>query len=88
MSHVAELAFLARALAVEATIGIGRAFMGVVPAACAVEVFPVTAWIVLRLEAFVAGPCLDQRPINGEMLVRLSENHIPRRVAIGFSADC
>jgi hypothetical protein len=35
-----------------------------------VEVLPVAGVIVLRLEACVAGPRLDQRAVDGEMLVR------------------
>ena len=41
VAHVAEFAFLALALAVEAAVGIGRAFMRVVLACRAVEVLPV-----------------------------------------------
>ena len=34
---------------------------------CVVEIHP-TIFIVLRLESFVTGTCLDQRAINGNML--------------------
>ena len=32
--------------------------------------FPVAGWIGLRVEAFVAGPRLNQRAVDREMLVR------------------
>ena len=35
---------------------------------CVVEILPFTIFIVLRLEAFVAGTCLDQHTIDGNML--------------------
>ena len=69
VSHVAEFALLAFTLAVEAAVGIGRALMRVVLACRAVEIRPVAVCIALRLEAFVASPRLDQRAIDGEMLV-------------------
>ncbi len=35
---------------------------------CVIEILPVTIFIVLRLEAFVARTCLNQRTIDGNML--------------------
>ena len=69
VSHVAEFTLLALTLAVEAAVGIGRAGRRVVLACRAVEIRPVAVCIALRLEAFVASPGLDQRAIDGEMLV-------------------
>jgi hypothetical protein len=44
--------------------------MRVVPAARAVEVLPVAAWIARWPEAFVASPRVDQRAVDRDMLVR------------------
>jgi hypothetical protein len=57
-------------IAGQAAVGIGRACMGVVFTCRAVKVLPVAVCIVIRLEAFVAGPRLDQRVVDGEVLIR------------------
>src|ERR1700741_1853055 len=81
MPHVAELGLLASALAEQAGVGVGSRGMRVVLALLAMEVAlgiaPLTAarllprwWIIaiLRHEALHAGPCLDQRAIDREVL--------------------
>ncbi len=75
VAHVAELAFLALRLAVQAAIRVGRALMRVVLALLVVEVPALAVLIVLRLEAFMAGPRLDQRAVHRKMLVGQERLH-------------
>src|ERR1700758_4048022 len=89
MPHVAELGLLASALAEQAGVGVGSRGMRVVLALLAMEVAlgiaPLTAarlltrwWIIaiLRHEALHAGPCLDQRAIDREVLTGQEPTHL------------
>src|SRR5246127_5826360 len=87
MPHVAELGLLASALAEQAGVGVGSRGMRVVLALLAMKVAlgiaPSTAaragwWIIaiLRHEALHAGPCLNQRAIDREVLTGQKPTHL------------
>src|SRR5712691_12383311 len=76
---VAQLGFLARTLARQPRLGVGGRLMGIVAALLAMKVNRGIAGVirrllttspVLALEAFVAGPRLDQRAVDREVLGR------------------
>src|SRR5580693_8023442 len=75
--QIGELGRLARSLAIQSRIGISDRGVGLVAALLAVEVpFPIAARrrrlaaAVLGAKALHAGPRLDQRAVDREMVVR------------------
>ena len=80
-----ELGFLARAFARQPRLGVGGRLMGIVAALLAMKVNRGIAGVirrllttipVLALEAFVAGPGLDQRAVDREVLARQQRAHL------------
>src|SRR5216683_2150053 len=71
VAHVAQLRLAAGRLAIELGIGVAGRSMGVVLAPLAMEVGAIVVLAaILRLEALVRGPGLDQRAVDREMIVR------------------
>jgi len=66
-------------LAVEPGVRIGRALMGLIRTLLIVEVLAVSVLAVLGLEALVAGPGLDERPVDGKMLGRQKRRDLRMR---------
>src|SRR5215472_12066955 len=70
MAQIAQTRLLAVALFVQPSVGIRRRSMRLVAALLAVEVRSIArAGTVLRTEALLRGPRLQQRTIDGEMFV-------------------
>ena len=77
MAEIRQLGFAPRAFLIEARIGIGRRLMGVVAPRLPMEIHGRILRVVgrrprrvLRFETLVARPRLEQRAIDGEVLVR------------------
>ena len=78
MPHKREFGFLAPTLTIEPGLRIGCRLMGVVTSLLAMEVHRRVAWIVsigvgwvgsLGLKALLACPGLDERPVDGEVII-------------------
>ena len=79
MAHISKLRLLAVRLAVEPGVRIGRALMGFIRTLLIVEILAVSVLAVLGLEALVAGPGLDERPVDGKMLGRQKRRDLRMR---------
>src|SRR5664280_1304507 len=77
VSHIAELRLPPGSLPIKPAVGIGHAGMGVVLALLSVEVRAIVsiAGPILRPEALVRSPGLDQPPVHRKMLVRKQRLH-------------
>src|SRR5579875_358041 len=69
MAQIAQLRFLAVALLVEPRIGIGCGLVSLIGSLLAMEIRAVAARTILRPEALLRSPRLDQRAVHCEMLV-------------------